>query len=482
MGFIGIFLGLALLILLAYRGWSVLLVGPLAALLAAAFAREPLLASWTLTFMRSASGFITQFFPLFLLGALFGKLMDDSGSALAIARALTGRLGRERAILAVVLACAMLTYGGVSLFVVAFVVVPVADALFREADVPHRLIPATVALGAFSFTMTALPGTPAIQNAIPMPYFGTNAFAAPGLGLIAAAVMLGFGLWWLGRAEAAARRAGEGYRPPATVPVAADDQTMREHAVIADTFDPSEIPHGRHADEGPPFWQALLPMLVVVVVNFAMSTLILPRLDWTFLAEEQWGPTSLAAVGGIWSVATALLAATVVLVLLNRKHLPSLRETMDAGANASVLPVMNTATMVGFGGVIAALPAFAGIRDALLAVPGGPLISIAVATNVVAGFTGSASGGLMITLNSLGETYMQTALAAGINPALMHRVAAIGCGGLSSLPHNGAVVTLLAICGATHSTSYRDIAMVMLVGTLLALAVIIPLGTAIGTF
>jgi H+/gluconate symporter-like permease len=187
MGLIGIFLGLALLILLAYRGWSVLLVGPLAALLAAAFASEPLLASWTQTFMRSASAFITQFFPLFLLGALFGKL--DSGSALAIARALTGRLGRERAILAVVLACAMLTYGGVSLFVVAFVVVPVADALFREADVPHRLIPAAVALGAFSFTMTALPGTPSIQNAIPMPYFGTNAFAAPGLGLIAAAVI-----------------------------------------------------------------------------------------------------------------------------------------------------------------------------------------------------------------------------------------------------------------------------------------------------
>jgi len=482
MGLVGIMLGLALLIWLAYRGWSVLLVGPLAALLAAAFAREPLLASWTLTFMRSAGGFVTQFFPLFLLGALFGKLMDDSGSALAIARVLTGRLGRKRAVLAVVLVCAVLTYGGVSLFVVAFVVVPVADALFREADVPHRLIPAAVALGAFSFTMTALPGTPAIQNAIPMPYFGTNAFAAPGLGLIAAAVMLGFGLWWLGRAEAAARRTGEGYKPSATAPAAADDQTMREHAVIADTFDPSEIPHGRHTDVGPPFWQALLPMLVVVVVNFAMSMLVLPRLDWTFLAEEQWGPTSLAAVGGIWSVATALLVAIVVLVLLNLKRLPSLRESMDAGANASVLPVVNTASMVGFGGVIAALPAFAGVRDGLLAVPGGPLVSIAVATNVVAGFTGSASGGLMITLNALGETYMQAALAAGINPALMHRVAAIGCGGLSSLPHNGAVVTLLAICGATHSTSYRDIAMVMLVGTLLALAVIIPLGTLIGTF
>jgi H+/gluconate symporter-like permease len=207
MGLLGILLGLGLLIWLAYRGWSVLLVAPAAALLAAAFAGEPLLAHWTQTFMGGAAGFLAQFFPLFLLGAVFGKVMDDSGSALAIARFISERLGRERTVLAVVLACALLTYGGVSLFVVAFALVPVADALFRQADIPHRLIPATVALGAFTFTMSALPGTPAIQNAIPMPFFGTTPFAAPGIGILAAAFMLGFGLWWLRRAEVAARRA-----------------------------------------------------------------------------------------------------------------------------------------------------------------------------------------------------------------------------------------------------------------------------------
>ena len=230
MGLTGILLGLGLLIALAYRGWSVLLLAPAAALLAAAIAREPLLAHWTQTFMGSAAQFLAQFFPLFLLGALFGKLMDDSGSIKAIARFMTERLGPRRSMLAVVLAGALVTYGGVSLFVAFFVLAPMAQALFRAAEIPRRLMPAAIALGTSTFTMSALPGTPSIQNAIPMPYFGTTPFAAPGLGILASAIMLGFGLWWLGRAEAAARRAGEGFgRVADTTPdaVAADQTNSR---------------------------------------------------------------------------------------------------------------------------------------------------------------------------------------------------------------------------------------------------------------
>src|SRR6476620_2642510 len=235
MGLIGILLGLALLIWLALRGWSVLLLAPAAALLAAAFAGEPLLASWTQTFMFSAATFLAQFFPLFLLGALFGKLMDDSGSVSAIADFLRERLGERRAMLAVVLAGAIVTYGGVSLFVAFFVLVPMAQEVFRAAAIPRRLMPAAIVLGTSTFTMSALPGTPAIQNAIPMPFFGTTPFAAPGLGIIASAIMLGFGLWWLGRAEASARRAGEGYGggsdiAPETI---AEDQIIRERATTA---------------------------------------------------------------------------------------------------------------------------------------------------------------------------------------------------------------------------------------------------------
>src|SRR5712672_3210035 len=254
MGLFGIALGLLLLLTLAFRSWSVLLLAPAAALVAALFAGEPLLAHWTQTFMGGTARFLAQFFPLFLLGALFGKLMDDSGSVSAIANFMTERLGERRAVLAVVLAGALVTYGGVSLFVAFFVLAPMAEALFRTAAIPRRLMPAAIALGTSTFTMSALPGTPAIQNAIPMPFFGTTPFAAPGLGLIASAIMLGFGLWWLGRAEASARRAGEGFgeQAPVDVETAADDPMVRERATTAREFDPAEIRHGHQSDTSPP--------------------------------------------------------------------------------------------------------------------------------------------------------------------------------------------------------------------------------------
>jgi H+/gluconate symporter-like permease len=484
MGLLGILLALGLLVWLAYRGWSVLLLAPAAALIAAGVSREPLLAHWTQTFMGSAAQFLAQFFPLFLLGALFGKLMDDSGSVEAIARFMTERLGARRAILAVVLAGALVTYGGVSLFVAFFVLAPMAQALFRAADIPRRLMPAAIALGTSTFTMTAFPGTPAIQNAIPMPFFGTTPFAAPGLGIIASAIMLGFGLWWLTRSEAAARQAGEGYGDgvdiaPGSV---ADDQFIRGRAATAHEFDPAEIGHGGHGDAAVPIAIAVLPLTVVVSVNLLTSLVVFPRMDFSFLAEPRWGATSLSAVAGVWSVAVALATAILALILVNRQRLPTLRESMDAGANASVLPAFSVASLVGFGAVVAMLPAFGMVRDWVLSIGGGPLVSLAVATNVLAALTGSASGGMTIALDALGETYMRIATEQGIDPALMHRVAAIGSGTLDSLPHNGAVVTLLAVCGSTHRESYLDIVVVGIIGALIALVAVIILGSTFGSF
>jgi H+/gluconate symporter-like permease len=485
-GLTGILVGLSVLVWLAYRGWSVLLLAPAAALIAAAFAGEPLLAHWTQTFMSGAGKFVAQFFPLFLLGALFGKLMEDSGSVAAIARFMTERLGPRRAVLAVVLAGAAVTYGGVSLFVAFFVIAPMAQEMFRVADIPRRLMPATIALGAATFTMSALPGTPSIQNAIPMPFFGTTPFAAPGLGAIAAAIMLGFGLWWLGWREASARRAGEGFgRGPAEASpadTAADDPFVRERATASHEFDPAEAHHGRPAKSSPPFAVAAAPLVVVVAVNLAMAVLVLPRLDAGFLAEERWGSTSLSAVGGVWAVVVALAAAIVALVVLNRGRLGALRESADAGAHASVLPILSVASLVGFGAVVADLPAFATVRDWVLGIGGGPLVSLSVATNALAALTGSASGGLTIALDALGSTYMRLAAEQGIDPALLHRIAVIGSGTLDSLPHNGAVVTLLAVCGCTHRESYFDIVMVGIVGGLLALVAVVALGSVAGSF
>jgi H+/gluconate symporter-like permease len=213
-----------------------------------------------------------------------------------------------------------------------------------------------------------------------------------------------------------------------------------------------------------------------------MALIILPWLDFSFLAEERWGSTSISAVGGVWAVVVALAAAILTLIVVNRGRLCDLRESMDAGANASVLPALSVASLVGFGTVVAALPAFAVVRDWVLSIGGGPLISLAVATNVLSALTGSASGGLTIALDALGEIYMRLAAEQGIDPALLHRVAVISSGTLDSLPHNGAVVTLLAVCGSTHRESYRDIVMVAIVGAVIALAVVIAVGSAFGSF
>ena len=483
MGLIGILLGLGALVWLSFRGWSVLVLAPIAGLIATAAAGEPLLAHWTQTFMGSAASFLAQFFPLFLLGAMFGKLMDDSGSVAAIARFMTEKLGARRAVLAVVLAGAAVTYGGVSLFVAFFVLGPMAQALFRAADIPGRLMPAAIALGTTTFTMSALPGTPAIQNAIPMPFFGTTPFAAPGLGVIASVIMLGFGLWWLARAEARAHRAGEGFGDElVAADAAADDPLVRERATTASSFDPAEAHRGQHSSELPGIFVAMLPLIVVVLVNLTVSFAILPRLDTSFLADDRWGGLSLTSVSGVWSVIVALASAIIVLIALNRTRLRSLRETIDAGANASVLPVLSVASLVGFGAVVAAMPAFELVRDWVLSIEGGPLVSLAVSTNILAALTGSASGGMTIALDALGGTYMRLAADLGIDPALLHRVAVMAAGTLDSLPHNGAVVTLLAVCGSTHRKSYFDIVMVAIVGAILALIVVIALGSAFGSF
>ena len=483
MGLLGILLGLTVLVGLSFRSWSVLVLAPLAAMVAALFSGDPLLAHWTQTFMGAAAGFVAQFFPLFLLGAIFGKLMDDSGSVSTIARFMTEKLGAERAILAVVLAGAIVTYGGVSLFVALFVIVPMAQGLFRTANIPNRLTPGAVALGTMTFTMSAMPGTPAVQNAIPMPFFGTTPFAAPGLGLIASGIMFSFGMWWLMRAERKARLAGEGYGGgDSMVESAAENPVVRERATSSSAFDPAEIRRGHHSQEEPGVLVAALPLIIVVLVNLTMSMLVIPRLDTGFLAEPQWGGIAIASVSGIWSVIVALIVAILVLVALNRNRLSELRASVDAGANASVLPIISVASLVGFGAVVAALPAFAAVADWVLSIEGGPLVSLAVSTNVLAALTGSASGGMTIALEALGPVYLAIAEQQGIDPALLHRIAVIGAGTLDSLPHNGAVITLLAVCGSTHSKSYIDIVMCCVVSALLGLVAVIVLGGMFGSF
>lgn len=452
LGVFGIILSLGLLMYLAYRGISVLILAPLLALLAALFSGgTPLLPTYTELFMRNFANYARQYFPIFMLGAIFGKVMDDTGSAKAIAHFISSKLGKEKAILAVVLSCAVLTYGGVSLFVVAFAVYPIAAALFKEAGIPKRLVPGSIALGAFTFTMTALPGTPQVQNAIPMPFFGTTPWAAPIMGVVAALVMFGLGSWWLmGRAKRAMAR-GEGYG---------------NHKEEKIEFDTSKLPN---------FFIAILPILVVLVANFILSRYVIPNMNGEYLTQEPYN-TSLKAVTGIWSLVISLVIAIIVTVVINWKRFDA-KDSMNKGAVGSLLAIVNTASEVGYGNVVATLGAFAIVKTALLGISNNPLISEAISVNILAGITGSASGGMSIALGALGKTYMEMATTMGINPEALHRIASIACGGLDTLPHNGAVITLLGICGLTHKDSYADIGMVCTVIPIIALIVAIIMAT-----
>lgn len=453
LGVIGIVISLGLLMYLAYRGVSVLILAPVLACLAAFLGGgSHLLATYTEVFMSSLGGYVRNYFPIFLLGAIFGKVMEDTGSAKAIAYFICEKLGKERAILAVVLSCSILTYGGVSLFVVAFAVYPVAVELYRESNIPKRFIPASIAIGAFTFTMTALPGTPQIQNAIPMKFFGTDVYAAPILGLVGSAVMLFGGLAWVQLRAKKAMAKGEGY--------------------------------GNHANEKiaklseknlPSFIVAILPILLVLAISFVLSREIFPAMDLSYLESEY--NTEAKKVIGNWSLIVSLFLAIIVAVVSNLKRIESVLKTLTDGVQGSFLAIMNTASEVGYGNVIAGLAAFAIVKGALLGISSNPLISEAISVSSLAGITGSASGGLSIALGALGTTYLQQAQALGLSPEVMHRIAAMACGGLDTLPHNGAVITLLGVTGLTHRESYADIGMCTVIIPTIAVAVCIVLAT-----
>jgi H+/gluconate symporter-like permease len=454
LGVFGSIISLLLLMYLAYKGISVLILAPILALLAAFIGGgTALLPTYTEVFMTGLAGFVKSFFPLFLLGAIFGKVMDDSGAAKAIAHTISKKLGKEKAILAVIISCAVLTYGGVSLFVVAFAVYPLAAALFREAGIPKRLIPASIALGSFTFTMTALPGTPQIQNAIPMDYFNTNTWAAPILGTVAALIMfVGGSAWIMYRAKVAMAR-GEGYG--------------NHKNEVLKTVDESKLPG---------FAISMAPIVIVLVLNYILSNYYFTATgkDWAWLAHYKVG---IGSVAGTWSLIISLVIAILVTIGTNWKRFENLNSSLTQGASGSVMAILNTASQVGYGSVISSLAAFAIIRAAILGISQNPLVSEAISVNILAGITGSASGGMRIALVALGKQYMEMAQTMGINPQALHRIATISCGGLDSLPHNGAVITLLAACGLTHKESYADIGMVSVIIPIAALVVALILAT-----
>lgn len=463
MGTFAIIISLALLMFFAYRGISVLILAPIMAAVAILLSGDMayMMPQYTETFMSALGGYILKFFPIFLLGALFGQLMVDSGAASSISNWIMQKLGHKRAILTVVLACGVLTYGGVSLFVVAFAIYPIAKSMFQAANIPKRLIPGAIALGSFTFTMTALPGSPSIQNAIPIPFFGTNVFAAPGIGTISGLVMFVLGCLWLQSRANKAHNHGEGYG--------------------IDTQESERLENGVTAQGKMPVLLAFLPLLLVIGVNALFTYLLFPNMDFSAFTEL-YPKLDPAKQTGLWALVIALVVACLSLILLRLGKWNNLKETVNKGALGSMLPIFNTASEVGYGAVIASLAGFVIIRDMVLNVSSNPLISEAIAMNILAGITGSSSGGMSIALSTLGADYLAMASAAGINPELLHRIAALAAGCLDTLPHSGAVITLLSICGMTHKQSYGHVAMCTVLIPMVSVAVAITLGTLFGSF
>jgi H+/gluconate symporter-like permease len=429
---------LVFLMLVAYRGYSVILFAPVAALGAVLLTDPAWVAPmFSSVFMKKMVGFVESYFPVFMLGAVFGKVIELSGFSKSIVASVISVLGSSRAMLAIVVVCALLTYGGVSLFVVVFAVYPFAAEMFRQGRIPKRLVPGTIALGAFSFTMDALPGSPQIQNIIPTTFFQTNTWAAPWLGVIGSVFILGVGMGYLEWRRRAAAATGEGY----------GTDLRNEPEAFEDTLLPNP-------------WLALSPLVVVGVANRIFTDLV-PR----FYGARYEIPlpagtplvTEVAKVSAIWAVEGALLLGILtVLAFAWKPVVARFADGTRAAIAGALLASMNTASEYGFGGVIAALPGFVVIADALTAIP-HPLVNEAIAVTTLAGITGSASGGMSIALAAMADTFIANAQAAGIPAEVLHRVAAMASGGMDTLPHNGAVITLLSVAGLTHRQSYGDI-------------------------
>lgn len=449
MNFLIVLAALAFLMFVAYRGYSVILFAPVAAMGAVLLTDRSLVAPmFTGLFMDKMVGFVKLYFPVFLLGAVFGKVIELSGFSKSIVSSVIKLVGAERAILSIVAVCGILTYGGVSLFVVVFAVYPFAAEMFRQGGIPKRLIPGTIALGAFTFTMDSLPGTPQIQNIIPTSFFKTDIYAAPWLGTCGAVFILFTGLTYLNWRRRRALAAGEGY----------GDNLLNEPQPFAHT----RLPHPV---------VAVLPLILVGVLN-KVFTVAIPRLYGAF---HSFVPSAVGAaapvtqeiskIAAVWAVEGALLAGILSVFAFAWK--PVTRQFAEGSKSAiagALLASMNTASEYGFGAVVAALPGFLVIANALKTIP-NPLVNEAVTVTSLAGITGSASGGLGIALAAMSDTFVQNAHAAGIPLEVFHRVAAMASGGMDTLPHNGAVITLLAVTGLTHRQSYRDIFAITVIKT-----------------
>ena len=437
-------LALAALMTVAYRGYSVIIFAPIVALAAVLFF-EPLaiLPAYTNLFMQKTSEFVRNYFPLFMLGAIFGKTIEMSGFAKSITMAIFKLVGPKNAILTIVLVAAILSYGGVSAHVIVFTVYPFAAEMFKMAVIPKRLIPGAIWLGGVTFTMDAFPGSPQIQNIIPTSFFNTDAYAAPILGILGGLFVFGFGMLYFMHLQKKAAANGETY--------SSGVELLQEPAPL----DPNM--------KLPPWYIAMIPLILVGVMNWFMTKYGIPSMfgsEYTldFPGLKQPIEITVASMRGLWAVEVAMVSAILCTILLAFKPVVSgFTEGMKSAMSAALLAIMNTASEYGYGSIIAALPGFLFLVEFFKHISGDPLVAEAITVNVLAGIVGSASGGISIAMGAMSDMFIQMANDAGISLEVAHRVASMSSGGMDSLPHNGAVITAMFVTGLTHRQAYMPI-------------------------
>ncbi|WP_409274960.1 GntP family permease [Neobacillus sp. SCS-31] len=426
---IGILLGIVLIIYGAMKGFSILIVAPIASIIVIVTNQLDFFSSLIgkeNSYMTGLTGFIINFFAVFLLGAILAKYIDKSGAAQSIAEKILNKTGTKNpfsVLVALLIITAILTYGGVSLFVVVFVLLPLAKPLFKQLNIAWNLVTIPIQLGLGTFTMTMLPATPSIQNVVPTAYLGTTLTAAPLLGIIGAVVALAFGLWYMKFTLNKSLARGETF---ADFNVKETNEELKENI--------------------PPFFISILPIVVLIGIIVAGSVMEVPNI-----------------------IVIGLAASVIVSAILFKKYIPSQKAVINEGASGSIMPVFLTSSAVAFGVVITLAPGFTYISKLILNIPGNPLISLSVASALFGGITGSASGALGIVMEAFGQSYLNM----GLDPDVIHRVSAIASSTITLMPHNGAVLTFLALAGLTHKNGFKYQFVAVTGANVLALAAVL---------
>lgn len=404
---LGIVFALGLMIILIMKGVNIFVVAISCSAIVAVTGGLNLYDALKGNYMAGFVKFFQNYFLIFLTGTIMGKVMEVTNGAKAIAKMIINRFGTKMALISIPLACGIISYGGVSVFVAAFAVFPIALEVFRESDYPRRFIPASLTFGCATFAMVA-PGAPQIQNAIPATGLGTDLMAGAIVGFISSGTILVIGCIALMKMINKAKQNGEIF-------VANPTDVFKEDDVY---------PNGM---------LALLPLIItILLINIKVGGKPLVPLE-----------------------AGVLFGAILVIVLLN-KHQDNSRITHHLGEACitSVSAIANTCAVVGFGAVVQATLAFPVVVNAMVNMPGPYYASAAVGTTVIAGMCGSASGGLGVAVPILGPIF----LARGVSAAALHRIMSISSSALDSLPHNGYIVTVTnGLCNETHKNAYKPV-------------------------